>query len=90
MAFHPDGHALLTAGEVGATRFWDARTGVPLGPPLAHASRAVSAAISPDGKTVLTACWTMQRQGDRSTPKGEVFRWDAASGAALGRLVEVP
>src|SRR5262249_55529749 len=59
MAFHPDGHALLTGGDSKATRFWSARTGVPLSAPLAHATSVVSAAISPDGKIAITACWRM-------------------------------
>jgi WD40 repeat protein len=92
IAFHPDGHSLLTAGGGKVTRFWDARTGATLGRPLPHPSGVVpwSAAVSPDGKLALTAGWSTQQQGDRFVSKGEVFRWDTSSRAALGRLVEIP
>src|SRR5262249_13176859 len=90
MAFHPDGHALLTAGDGEATRFWNSRTGDPLRPTLAHARSVASAATSPDGKPALTACSRMHQRGDDFEPRGEVFRWDTASGAVLGRLIEIP
>jgi WD40 repeat protein len=90
IAFHPDGHSLLTANASGVAQFWDARTGAALGPPLKHPGQVLSAAISPDGNIALTACFSRQQQGDTFGPKGAVFRWDVASGAALGRLAELP
>src|SRR5207248_2381935 len=82
LAFHPDGHSLLATGAGFDARFWDTRTGAPLGPMLTHPSDAVSAALSPDGKIALTACW--RHDGN---PKSEVFRWNAATGEKLGRLL---
>ncbi len=35
-AFSPDGNVVLAGSADGAARFWDWRTGVPLGPPLRH------------------------------------------------------
>src|SRR6202035_1126450 len=71
-------------------RCWDARTGTPLGPLLPHPFDARAAAVSPDGKIAYTGCLSMQQKGGSFVPKGEVFRWDASSGASLGRLLEVP
>jgi eukaryotic-like serine/threonine-protein kinase len=90
MAFHPDGHSLLIAGPGNVARFWNPDTGAALGPRLTHVSNVVSAAISPDGKIALTAGSRMQSRGDQSVPKGEVFRWDATSGASLGSLIDIP
>jgi WD40 repeat protein len=59
----------------------------------------VSVAVSPDGKTGLTACWSHgpARSFDigamhfvNFVPQGEIFRWDLAKGTTLGRLAEVP
>jgi WD40 repeat protein len=55
LAFHPEGEVILTGGFDNTARFWNAKTGEPIGPPLEH-NRPVSAmAFSPDGKTALTA-----------------------------------
>ena len=107
LAFSPGGDMLLIAGswdEEPDAKYLDARTGV-LKATLAHQhgnhrpSRCVSVAVSPDGKTGLTACWD---QGGPATsfdigamhfvnftPIGEIFRWDLAKGTNLGRLAEI-
>ncbi len=90
LAFHPDGHSILTGLDNNEARFWDVRTKAPVGLPLRHPSPVRSAVFSPDGKHLLTSCWTITQQGNNLTTKGEVYRWDAATGKALGRLVELP
>jgi WD40 repeat protein len=51
---------------------WDSATGKPLGPPLLHQTRVVSATFSPDGKRVITISDTTARL------------WDSATGKPLG------
>jgi WD40 repeat protein/serine/threonine protein kinase len=79
MAFSPDGQTILSAGGqfVG---LWEAATGKLLGPPLAmprfegidpFTGGAITAAISPDGKTILI-------------PGDEARLWDAATGKPIG------
>jgi WD40 repeat protein/Flp pilus assembly protein TadD len=45
-----------TQGEGGETRLWDAETGRPLVPPLAHGGAVRQASFSPDGLLLVTAC----------------------------------
>jgi tetratricopeptide (TPR) repeat protein len=80
--FGPDGRTILTGyfdhesrpreARLWETRLWNAATGQPLGPPLPHPSTMVSAAMSPDGRTLLTAC-----------NDGAARRWDAATGEPI-------
>src|SRR6476469_7100662 len=53
-AYSEDGTAILTAGGAEA-RVWDARTFKPLTEPLKHETPLRSAAISADGRKVVTA-----------------------------------
>jgi WD40 repeat protein len=75
VAFSPDGGTLLTVAST--IRLWDADTGAPLGPPFQqHRVSAVgawAAAISHDGRTVLTG-----------GSDGLVCLWDIAAGPRLG------
>ncbi len=89
LAFDPAGETLLSVGGWAAesvAKVWNTRTGA-LRATLAHpkTAKVVSVAVSPDGKTGLTACWSLG-----PVVRGEVFRWDLASGKNLGRLALVP
>jgi serine/threonine protein kinase/WD40 repeat protein len=80
-AFSADGTTVLTGSEAteeggGEARLWDAATGRPLTDLLPHQGSVTRVAISPDGKTLLTA----------SSPQSgqyEVRLWDAATGQPL-------
>jgi tetratricopeptide (TPR) repeat protein len=54
VAYSPDGKTVLTGSRDNTARLWDAATGRPLGPPMAHQGRVVAVAFSPDGKAALT------------------------------------
>jgi hypothetical protein len=45
---------VLTASLDGTARLWDLSTGRPLGPPASFGGRVLAAAVSPDGRTLLT------------------------------------
>src|SRR5262249_9661967 len=60
--FTPDGRAFLTWGPDTAFRVWDAATGQPRCPPLAHDrppkfEPCYAAEFSPDGRLVVTSGW---------------------------------
>jgi WD40 repeat protein len=55
--FSPDGSTVLTGGEDGTARLWDAETGAARGEPLRHNGPVLSLAFSPDGKTVVTGSY---------------------------------
>jgi WD40 repeat protein len=67
--FSPDGTTVLTGGEDGTARQWDAATGGLRGEPLRHDGPVLALAYSPDGKTILTGCYY-----------GTARLWDAATG----------
>src|SRR5204862_170718 len=52
LAFSPDGTRLVTAGQDGTVRVWDADTGREVGFYAGHAERVSAVAYSPDGKSV--------------------------------------
>jgi WD40 repeat protein len=71
--FRPDGGAVLTGSRDGTARLWDAATGRPLGPPLAHGDIVFQVVFSPDGRRVLTGGYD-----------GKVRIWDPATGQPAG------
>jgi tetratricopeptide (TPR) repeat protein len=82
-AFSPDGRWVLTASADHTARVWEASTGRPVSPPLAHRDTVVFAAFSPNDRRVVMA------SHDRTARV-----WAVPSGAALtpplartGRLV---
>ena len=79
LAFSPDGRSLLTVSEgkreTGAARLWDARSGRPTSPGMAHPTRIADDALafSPDGSAFATGC-----------VDGSVRIWDAATARPIG------
>jgi WD40 repeat protein len=79
MAFSPDGKTVLTGGERDkAAQLWNVGTGEPMGPPLQHLAEVLAVALSPDGKTALTA------SRDRTARL-----WDVATAKPLGPPVQL-
>jgi WD40 repeat protein len=72
MAFSRDGRAVVIAAGRSA-KLWDVSTANPVGPGLPNLHWVYGVALSPDGKTVLTA-----------TDDFSVQLWDVETGKALG------
>jgi WD40 repeat protein len=53
-AFNSTGEYVVTAGQDGAARIWEARTGRSLAELKGHTGPVSSAAFSPDSKSILT------------------------------------
>ncbi len=79
MAHSSDGRSILTGGADRMARLWEAPTGRPIGPPLAHPGSVDSVAFSPDGKIILIGC--------RDQP---ARLWDAATGQQIGQTMWHP
>jgi WD40 repeat protein/serine/threonine protein kinase len=73
----PAAERVLTAGESGVLRLWDAATGRAVGPALDHGGPVLSAAFRPDGRQILSG------GADR-----RARLWDAATGRAVGNPLE--
>src|SRR5262249_46317839 len=54
VAFSPDSKRILTTGDDGIVRVWDAATGAQLHDLLSRANRALCAMYSPDGQRIAT------------------------------------
>src|SRR5436309_598609 len=74
-AVGPDGTRLVTAGQDGTVRVWDADTGREVGFYAGHAERVSAVAYSPDGKTVASG---------GADP--EIKIWDPATGKDVKSL----
>ena len=80
VAYAPDGRTLASASWDGTIRFWNARTGRPLGAPLrAEQGKLTALAFSPDGRKLASG-------GE----DGDVRLWDAGSRRPSGKPLEGP
>jgi WD40 repeat protein len=52
---------VVTASDDYTARIWEADTGKPVGAPLQHEDRVLSAAFSPDGRRVVRTASTLPR-----------------------------
>ena len=79
VAFSRDGTRVVTASADETARVWNAATGQPVTPSLAHSGTVTHASFSPDGKRLVTAS------------ADETARvWDAATGARSCRPSGTP
>jgi WD40 repeat protein len=75
VAFSPDGQEIVSSGQDGTVRLWDAATGQAVGGPMTgHQSPVFSVAFSPDGRRIVSG-----------GHDGTVRLWDAATGRAVGK-----
>jgi WD40 repeat protein len=74
VAFSPDNRRMVTGGEDGTLRLWDAKSGEPLSDPLeGHKEFVMSVAFSPDGGRIASGGW------DKT-----IRLWDSQTGRAIG------
>jgi WD40 repeat protein/serine/threonine protein kinase/tetratricopeptide (TPR) repeat protein len=78
VAFSSDRKTIVTGCEDNTARLWDARTGKPLGPPLAHQTPVTWVAFSRDGTLLLTAGMKTVRL------------WETATGKPVGEPLQHP
>jgi WD40 repeat protein len=72
--FCPDRKTILTAGEDGTARLWDAAIGAPRSVPLRRDGPVMALAFSPNGRTIVTGSY------DSTTRL-----WDAATDQPQGQ-----
>ena len=76
-AFSPDGLRVMTCGEDGKARIWNAQTGKLLLPPIDAGFELQFCEFSPDGRLVVTA------GGEGKPQEGRARVWDALTGRAI-------
>src|SRR5262249_17744232 len=87
VAFSPDGHLLVTAGQAtagptrGTVRVWDAQTGQLLRQLEGHGTGVSKVVFSPDGQRLASVGWV--RMSDEMPPRGEMKIWDVRTGKQL-------
>ncbi len=72
--FSPKGESVLSGGEDGTARLWDALTGAAKGEPMQHQGPVLSMDFSSDGKLIATGSYD-----------GAVRMWDVATCRQRGR-----
>ncbi|HKR48595.1 MAG TPA: pentapeptide repeat-containing protein, partial [Pseudonocardiaceae bacterium] len=77
VAYSPDGTHLLTGGDDGSVRIWDAATGEPVRHLTGHTGRVWSVAYAPDNTHLLTG-----------GADGSVRVWDATTGEPIRHLTD--
>ncbi|MFF2554388.1 AAA family ATPase [Nocardia sp. NPDC058058] len=75
--FDRDGTRIVSVGNDGKIRIWDAKTGKLLREWAAKEARVFAVAFSPDGKRIITG-------GE----DGAVYFWDAGTGESQGQMTE--
>ena len=75
VGFSPDGAHLVSGGDDGTVRLWDAASGAPLATLTGHKGAVYSVGFSPDGAHLVSG-----------SSDGTLRLWDAASGALLATL----
>lgn len=93
LALSPDGRTCLTGCRDGKTRFWDTRTGQPIGPFLPEEYGVWAVAFHPRQQLVLTVSEPLTKDGtvppesvrpsspnEHARPQGIVRFWDARTG----------
>ncbi|MET1083870.1 MAG: WD40 repeat domain-containing protein [Burkholderiales bacterium] len=74
VAFSPDNRQIVSGGQDGTLRLWDARSGESLSEPLeGHKEFVMSVAFSPDGRLIASGGW------DKT-----IRLWDSGTGRAIG------
>jgi WD40 repeat protein/serine/threonine protein kinase/tetratricopeptide (TPR) repeat protein len=75
-AFTPNGPRLVTLDKDGTARVWDAGTGQPVTRPMTHGGEVSEAALSLDGRRLVTT-------SGGSKEAGEMRMWDVATGQLI-------
>ena len=92
-SFSPNGRWLTTVSGDNGVRVWQSRTRQRISEPLRHCSRPAAAAVTDDGRWLVTACdngvwmWDVTSGRAVSTPLRHEARINATAFSSDGRLV---